>query len=328
MYKFYLKDGSLKSKYLLKNLINKKNEIWELKIPQDMEWCMDVRFQRYRFEIREAISKLENSDLCEVEFLPGIYIGYKYLNTTMRKIIDMITGRRHYVIKVLNGKDYFSIESKLERMSDESQDAAETSSDIENMDPRIFKQPSLLGGGKCGGCPILNYFSRIGLEEDTIIGGYYFWNVAELVEATKKELFFLELCKTSKCYETYQSIVKDGYDARLEERDQIKVEVNCGIYEVSEGKHRVCAMKRFGYDHKVPMRVTRSTETAKYDYVTESHDMEKVLKDCYDRYRVLGIPDEVVRRCLRDPSATVMDYLNASCYSYEEMYERCKPTIG
>lgn len=56
--------------------------------------------------------------------------------------------------------------------------------------------------------------------------------------------------------------------------------------------------------------------------------MEKVLKDCYDRYRVLGIPDEVVRRCLRDPSATVMDYLNASRYSYEEMYERCKLTIG
>ncbi|SFG43285.1 hypothetical protein SAMN05216356_108107 [Oribacterium sp. WCC10] len=82
------------------------------------------------------------------------------------------------------------------------------------------------------------------------------------------------------------------------------------------------------YDHKVPIRVTRSAGTAKYDNVTESHDMERVLKDCYDRYRVLGIPDEVVRRCLRDPSATVMDYLNASRYSYEEMYERCKPTIG
>lgn len=328
MNKFYLKDGRLKPKYLLKNLINKKNELWELKIPHNMEWCIDVCFQRCRFEIREAISKLDNSGLCEVEFLPGIYIGYKYLNTTMRKIIDMITGSRHYVIKVLNSKDNFTIESTLERRTDESKDAVESCSGIENLDPRIFKQPSLLGGGKCGGCIILSYFSRLGLEGKTSIDGYYFWDLAELVEATKKEPFFLELCKTSKCYETYQSIVKDGYAARLEERDQIKVEVNGGIYEVGEGKHRVCAMKRFGYDHKVPMRVTRSAGTTKYDHVTESHDMERVLKDCYDRYRVLGIPDEVVRRCLRDPSATVMDYLNASCYSYEEMYERCKPTIG
>lgn len=328
MNKFYLKDGRLKPKYLLKNLINKKNELWELKIPHNMEWCIDVCFQRCRFEIREAISKLDNSGLCEVEFLPGIYIGYKYINTTIRTTIDMITRSRHYIIKVLNSKDCFTIESKLERRTDEFKDAVESCSGIENLDPRIFKQPSLLGGGKCGGCPMLSYFSRLGLEGKTSIDGYYFWDLAELVEATKKEPFFLELCKTSKCYETYQSIVEDGYDAHLEERDQIKAEVKGGIYEVGEGKHRVCAMKRFGYDHRVPMRVTRSAGIAKYDHVTESHDMERVLKDCYDRYRVLGIPDEVVRRCLSDPSATVMDYLNASCYSYEEMYERCKPTIG
>ena len=117
--------------------------------------------------------------------------------------------------------------------------------------------------------------------------------------------------------------MEDGYNTHLEERDQIKAEVKGDIYEVGEGKYRVCAMKRFGYDHKIPAGYV------KYDFVTESHDMERVLKDCYDRYRTLGIPDEVVRRNLRDPSATVMDYLNASCYSYEEMYERrYKLTIG
>ena len=123
--------------------------------------------------------------------------------------------------------------------------------------------------------------------------------------------------------------MEDGYNTHLEERDQIKAEVKGDIYEVGEGKYRVCAMKRFVYDHKIPVKVTRSAGYVKYDFVTESHDMERVLKDCYDRYRTLGSPDEVVRRILRDPSATVMDYLNASCYSYEEMYERrYKLTIG
>lgn len=59
-------------------------------------------------------------------------------------------SKHHYIIRILNKKDSFVLESRLERKEmPEGKD--KESSDIEDLDPRIFRQPSRLGGGECGG---------------------------------------------------------------------------------------------------------------------------------------------------------------------------------
>ena len=70
------------------------------------------------------------------------------------------------------------------------------------------------------------------------------------------------------------------------------------------------------------MYVTRYERYVKKEILTESSDMEQVLSACYTRFVDLGIPMDAVRKHLQNPKATVMDYLNSSEYSYEEMYER------
>ena len=230
-------------------------------------------------------------------------------------------SKHHYIIRILNKKDSFVLESRLER-KEMPEEKDKESSDLEDLDPRIFRQPSRLGGGECGGCPILDFFSRLGLEEKGSNGDYYFWDIADLVEATEKEDFFLDLCKASQCYKTYESIVENGYNMHLDQSKSITVDVKDGLYEVNEGKHRICVMKRFGYNHRVPMYVTRYERYVKKEILTESSDMEQVLSACYTRFVDLGIPMDAVRKHLQNPKATVMDYLNSSEYSYEEMYER------
>ena len=53
----------------------------------------------------------------------------------------------------------------------------------------------------------------------------------------------------------------EGFDENLESCYQIKVSYQNGKYIADEGKHRVCAMKRFGYTNMVPMQVTRISDS-------------------------------------------------------------------
>ena len=80
---------------------------------------------------------------------------------------------------------------------------------------------------------------------------YHIIRDSDIVEQTKNVPYFIEICRNSRCYSTYQKIVKEGYRDDLLERDMIHIGVRDGEYIAEEGKHRICAMKRHGYNEKV-----------------------------------------------------------------------------
>ena len=111
-------------------------------------------------------------------------------------------------------------------------------------------------------------------------------------------------------------------------RDQIKVQYQNGRYSAGEGKHRVCVMRRFGYSNIIPMRVTRvSDSSGNPGRIMDKQffsDNKHVLESCYGVYERLGISSDDVRDLLKNPKATIVDYLKRSKYSYEEMLDHAR----
>ena len=88
-------------------------------------------------------------------------------------------------------------------------------------------------------------------------------------------------------------------------------------------------MKRYGYDKLIPMLVTRVSSSEQNDrrYVwrneeTVYYNIERVLESCYRRFENIGISREAAREILKNPKATILDYLNASKYSYSELRDK------
>lgn len=66
---------------------------------------------------------------------------------------------------------------------------------VEMISPETVSFPLNLGGG-CGGCCVVSYFDHLLTSE----GSYFIISVAEIVEQTRDEPYFIEICKNSECY--------------------------------------------------------------------------------------------------------------------------------
>lgn len=88
----------------------------------------------------------------------------------------------------------------------------------------------------------------------------------------------------------------------------------------------MCVMRRFGYSDTIPMRVTRVSDgLGDPRRIIDKQffsDNKHVLETCYDVYERLGISSDDVRDLLKNPKATILDYLKRSKYSYEEMLDQ------
>ena len=304
-----------------------------LNVPDEIIPFLFFSFQKTKFKFDDAIKKIEDTTESEVEILPGIFFAYAIDNAVLRNVFHFVFQQISYVIRNENRKDSFDIQSELERQTiNASHSKNLISSSIEYLSPQLIEQPGNLGGGKCGGCNVRDYFMRIGLMEKMDYKGYFFFEERDLLIATREEIFFLdELCQENGCFTTYKKIIENGYI--MDDQDQIKVEYYRGKYSAEEGKHRICVMKRFGYDQEIPMLVTRLESTELIDNSDREDcfnnyfgDMNYVLENCYTQYEKIGISSGDVRKLLKDPDATVLDYLRASRYSYREIYDRCKPS--
>lgn len=242
--------------------------------------------------------------------------------------MDTQFKKKLYILRNENLRDCFQICSKLEETRSEYHDGDIISTQIEYVNPQNVEQPGNLGGGRCGGCPVYSYFNRLGVLGEYDINGYYFFRDEEAIEATRKEEFFLDKCRYSNCFRTYEKILKEGYSEELEMRDQIRVSYKNGKYSAGEGKHRVCVMRRFGYSNIVPMRVTRISDSSgnprKIMDKQFFSDNKHVLESCYGVYKRIGISSDDVRDLLKKPKATIVDYLKRSKYSYEEMLDHVR----
>jgi len=133
---------------------------------------------------------------------------------------------------------------------------------------------------------------------------YHIIRDSDIVEQTKNVPYFIEICRNSRCYSTYQKIVKEGYRDDLLERDMIHIGVRDGEYIAEEGKHRICAMKRHGYNEKVYARVTYSENFSTKDFylLIDYSPSEHALKEYYKCFEEYGISRDEVVEYLSDQS--------------------------
>lgn len=255
---FYDQNGLLQSSYQLSNIVSLEGDEISLCIPEEVIPMLYFRFQSQKFRLRDITDSLD--DESNHEIFPGIYIRSVESESKLKKWIHRFFKKKLYILRNENLRDYFRICSELEEKRLEYHDGDIMSTQIEHVNPQNVEQPGNLGGGRCGGCPVYSYFNRLGVLGEYDINGYYFFRDEEAIEATRKEEFFLDKCRYSTCFQTYEKILKEGYSEELEMRDQIKVQYQNGRYSAGEGKHRVCVMRRFGYSNIIPMRVTRVSD--------------------------------------------------------------------
>ena len=165
---------------------------------------------------------------------------------------------------------------------------------------------------------------------------YGFCSERGIVAHTKGEPYFDDLCKCNKCYEYYTDIVNNGYKVRVYngKEDHIEVSIINNDLYASEGKHRICCLKRFEYDGKVPALVSRIRRTGTHEplYIpsferyTEER-MNLVKEEFYTTCDRLGIGKEEAREALKNGD-NVVGLLKRSKYSFEELYRNSKEELN
>lgn len=328
MTKFIDKNSKLYSRYEISKLIAKHNDQIILTVPHGFDSHIFFLFQGKRYSFQEALDRLASHNP-KAEIFPGIYFENKSPLNIIEIIKKNIFKTDFYYIINENKKDKFNICSDLEEDSNITIiPTPETYTKLEYITPQLVEQPINLGGGKCGGCNVYSFFSAIGLFSfsDSIYDEYCFFSDKHVLEVTKNSNFFLNLCKHNKCMDTYNKIISEGFSATLASSDQINITYKNGKYFAEEGKHRICAMKRFGYDKDVPAVITRyldnDSDNPPFIFpLLYRGDMNSVMESCYKTYAKIGISEADVKRLLNTPQATVLDYLNASKYSLNELYE-------
>lgn len=245
--------------------------------------------------IRMYISK--NMDRLPIEIFPGVFISLQE-DKGIKKLFRVLEGQEyiHVNFEVINKRDRFEILSIEDKKTAKM---GKCRTVTEEIDLDIISYPDNLGGGKCGGCSVVPYFR--GLENSY---AYHIISDSDIVEQTKNIPYFIELCRNSRCHSTYQKVVKEGYRDDLPERDMIHIGVRDGVYIAEEGKHRICAMKRHGYNKKVYARVTYSEDFSTKDFylLVNYSPSEHALKEYYKCFEMYGIGRDEVLQYLSDQS--------------------------
>lgn len=274
------------------------------------------------YEAQRLLGKKSTSKECEI--FPGIYLK-KRKNDFLRRIYYQLRHLRYYEIVVENKKDHFDVREGPRKES-EYHDETLTYKQLENIRPSEILWPEDLGGGKVKGCRLYDYFEVLGLKNTTYYG---FCSEKGIVEYTKAEPFFDSLCKENECYEYYTDIVNNGYKVRVydNKEDHIEVTMINDNAVANEGKHRICCLKRFGYDREVPALVSRIKRTGEYNrvftnvfYRGNAETMKSIVDEFYTTCDRLGIEKEDARKALRDGD-NIVGLLKRSKYSFEELYE-------
>lgn len=203
-----------------------------------------VYFQNYRIDGSVVLQFLKKDNKLgeEKEIFPGIFVSL-YPNGMLAYLFNLIAGKNNQNVRidVENHCDTFSIVDKSHSMKNDTGDFSVRSGSI---NPRVVEYPNNLGGGLCGGCPIHSYFEGIECLSES---PYNHMNDSYAVRITRNDDYFLSLCEGSKCYKNYLKIVDNGFDRDLDKKQMIQIEQYRDTSRVLEGKHRICAMKTFGY---------------------------------------------------------------------------------
>lgn len=139
---------------------------------------------------------LVHKDMKPTEIFPGIFLSLK--EERGLKNFNLLTRKEYksVIFDIQNVRDRFDVIDPKRRCDKHKQ--GETVTREEEIFPNDIIYPNNLGGGNCGGCAVTAYFSKL-IRTET----YNIIDDREIVEQTKSEPYFVNLCKSSKCYKTY-----------------------------------------------------------------------------------------------------------------------------
>lgn len=237
------------------------------------------------YSICKYLDKHQN--ILPVEIFPGIFISLKEEHGIRKE-------DRTICFNVKNMRDRFLIIDV--NNSQEGSMHKEIKMKEEEIYPSKISYPNNLGGGKCRGCEVINFFSKL-----LSSGTYKIIKEADIVEQTKLEPYFINLCKKSLCYQNYCNIVNNGYKTELPVNEMIKIDKENDKYIPKEGKHRICAMKRYNYSKKIPARITYGGTTVSYVKVCYEPSDDDLL-EYYKCYNYYGLDRKEVLKYLSDSS--------------------------
>ena len=249
----------------------------------------DIFYQTYIFEGSEIFNYLRQKGLFrkKVELFPEIYAqmspGCPILSTKK-------TSNVYVIFDVKNVRDYFAIEPKREK--DTPYEAVEGQQMY--VDPQSTSFRNLLGeGAACGGCPINKYFENIFDKSKS-----YYNDLADGYAArlTRQDPFFLRKCKNSACYRIYMKILDQGFI--FYPLDMIIIEKFDDAVIVKEGKHRICAMKTYGYKERILAWVYNHKGRINRKYTSFRVINSKGVKAFYRDFKRWGILERDVRKYL------------------------------
>lgn len=280
----------------------------------------DVIFQNTAYE-GWAIWKyiVAHEDKLPAEIFPAIFISVKK-ESGIKKIIRLLAkgACQTIIFNVMNVHDRFAIVDPQSEQSSRDDYSEKTSTRIEYISPSILPYPNSLGGGYCGGCPVVSYFRELVWS-----GEYSILSDADVVEQTKSIPYFIDLCKSSRCYDTYRSIINDGYRLDLQENQMIIIDVLDGKYVPQEGKHRVCALKRYDYQGKIPARITYTSRSINHkSYIAVKHVPVDLSMDEYYRcYESYGLSRDDVLNYLSDPNKSLCQMIAEKQHINESVFK-------
>ena len=284
-------------------------------IDHDDIFKMNIKFNGKEIPLHlfiDSYNKKRNQSKEMMEILPSIYCN-TVLNTLdkgdrlLYQLENLFLDRKEqYIIYVANIRDYFSVVDKMDKERYPEQEKINVRNTY--IDTKVLPFPSTLGGG----CRMWRLFEKIDLLRWSSNSLYCPLTVSQTLKVTSNsQLLNEKICRESRCEEFIKKMMGGTFVPIYDDEDSYNaISMQCidDKIRLCEGKHRVCAAKRFGLK-EIPATVYyyRITNGVKLlDEQERAEEMriwdgkytdvcDEILRECYRIYTTIGLAEEDVR---------------------------------
>lgn len=283
---------------------------------------LDLSYFLQEFETKEKVCGEE------VEILPSIYCWRKtYLPKILKQYeriyiksmkVFLNKDLEVFFIENRNIRNYFNIEKEKHPEFAEKILNVEYECIDEYVETEKLPYPNTLHNG----CKMWSIFQELGLYNNEI---YSPLSGSQVLKVTSYSENLNELiCKKSKCNDFIQKMLNGTFEPIFVKdnlRDAISVlKTFKGYYELEEGKHRICAAKRFGVD-RIPVTVYQQKIKKRHIVESSSRNLlspiipkktfcTEVLKKHKQIYANLGLSEDEMRELTEEiPDEKYIEYI-------------------
>lgn len=265
--------------YMKKNeskvLINKNfNEKRDVKIKINEINNFYITFNEHTFDLSYISlfydKKVNKKKIELIEILPSIYFfkneGILYI------FIKNVRDTFHILIKSGYSNTHYTYETSI--------------------DPKILPYPTMLGNG----CPIWTIFKKTKFYRESAFPSQKNYSILkdnDILEITANDKRFKkEFCENTNnnCYSKFlKAFLNNTFEFDPKNKIQISKFNDC--YRLEEGKHRVCAFKRYK-KNKIEVELTEYNYNLHCPPTINEPNPDVILKDYYESYANIGIKEK------------------------------------